>query len=394
MGQDAAWINGTSADRRAGIISSPSDTVAMILPPREGFSPAASGAVGLLVHRLATASSRLAPLVVGMPASAPFADVPFRAPCPVWWLWPHTQARRYAAGVARLLDGVRPALIEVHNRPDVALFLAERFPAIPVGLFLHNDPQGMRHAHSAAERTRLIARLACVVTVSAFLRGRLLEGVPAVRPPVVLPNCLDLRQMPPPRARDNLIVFAGRVVADKGADVFVRACARCLPALPGWRAEMVGADRFGAASPDTPFLRALRPEARRAGVAMLGYRPHAEVLEAMARAAIVVVPSRWQEPFGLCALEAMACGAALLCSPRGGLAEVTAGAAVPIDPDDADGLAGHMVALAGDAERRSALGEAGRARARAFDLPQAAARLDALRAEILATWSPHDRRPI
>ena len=31
---------------------------------------------------------------------------------------------------------------------------------------------------------------------------------------------------------------------------------------------------------------------------MLGYRPHAAVLEAMSRAAIVVVPSRWQEPFG------------------------------------------------------------------------------------------------
>jgi len=156
----------------------------------------------------------------------------------------------------------------------------------------------------------------------------------------------------------------------------------------------VGADRFGAASPDTPFLRALRPQARTAGVAMLGYRPHAEVLAAMARAAIVVVPSRWQEPFGLSALEAMACGAALLCSPRGGLAEVTGEAAVPIDPDDADGLAERLAALANDPARRAALGEAGRARARAFDLPHAAARLDALRADILATWSPPSRRPI
>jgi len=371
----------------------PSDTVAVILPPREGFSPAASGAVGLLVHRLATASSRFTPLVVGMPVAVPFADVPFRAARPVWW-WPGTQARRYAAGVARLLDEVRPALIEVHNRPDVALFLTGRFAAVPVSLFLHNDPQGMRRAHSSAERTRLLARLARVVTVSSFLRGRLLEGVRPVHSPMVLPNCLDLRQIPPPGVRGNLILFAGRVVADKGADVFVRACARALPALPGWRAEMVGADRFGAASPDTPFLRALRPQARTAGVAMLGYRPHAEVLAAMARAAIVVVPSRWQEPFGLSALEAMACGAALLCSPRGGLAEVTGEAAVPIDPDDADGLAERLAALANDPARRAALGEAGRARARAFDLPHAAARLDALRADILATWSPPSRRPI
>ena len=37
--------------------------------------------------------------------------------------------------------------------------------------------------------------------------------------------------------------------------------------LPGWRAEMIGADRFRADSPETPFIRALRPRAAAAGVA-------------------------------------------------------------------------------------------------------------------------------
>ena len=59
----------------------------------------------------------------------------------------------------------------------------------------------------------------------------------------------------------------------------------------------------------------------------------------MARAAIVVVPSRWPEPFGLTALEAMACGAALLCSPRGGLPEAAGDAAQTIDPDDPAAMA-------------------------------------------------------
>ena len=59
---------------------------------------------------------------------------------------------------------------------------------------------------------------------------------------------------------------------------------------------MIGADRFAPDSPETGFIRALRPEAEAAGVAMLGYRPHGDVLAAMARAAIVVVPSRWPEP--------------------------------------------------------------------------------------------------
>jgi hypothetical protein len=79
-------------------------------------------------------------------------------------------------------------------------------------------------------------------------------------------------------------------------------------------AEIIGADRHYPGSTDTDFIRLLRPAAMTAGVALLGYRPHEEVLEAMSRAAIVVIPSRWPEPFGLAALEAMACG----CFPVAG----------------------------------------------------------------------------
>ncbi len=72
------------------------------------------------------------------------------------------------------------------------------------------------------------------------------------RPPAVLANCLDLADLPPrapPAGRAPLLLFAGRVVRDKGADAFVEACARALPRLPGWRAEMIGADRFSPCQP-------------------------------------------------------------------------------------------------------------------------------------------------
>jgi glycosyltransferase involved in cell wall biosynthesis len=157
---------------------------------------------------------------------------------------------------------------------------------------------------------------------------------------------------------------------------------------------MIGADRFGADSPETPFLRALRPTAAAAGVALLGWRPHDQVMAALARAGIAVVPSRWPEPFGLAALEAMASGAPLLCSARGGLPEVTGEAAIRIDPDDPAALAAAMVALALDPARRAALERAGRARAARFDAPAAAVRLDALRRDVLLAWSAERGGPI
>jgi glycosyltransferase involved in cell wall biosynthesis len=348
-----------------------------VLPPKEGFSPGAVGAIGLLAHRLVRAGAD--GIVLGRGgAAAPFADVRFQA---VRLGWGFSNAAKYAGGVAAAVRDMRPGLVEVHNWPEVALRLVRT--GVPVTLILNNDPQGMRGAKTPAERARLLGVLAGVAASSEWLRGRLLDGVDApARPPIVLYNCIDV-PAPPPVVRENLILFAGRMVRDKGADTFVAACALALPELPGWRAEMIGADRFRPDSPETPFLRHLRPRAEAAGVVLRGHQPNAVVLEAMRRAAIVAVPSRWAEPFGLVAAEAMAHGAALVCSDRGGLPEVAGHAALYADPDDPRALADACLTVARDAALRADMAARGRARAEGFGADAAAGRLVAWRAEVL-----------
>ena len=366
--------------------------VAIVLPPREGFGPVDTGAVGLVVRNHAMAGGGRV-TVVGPPQRGPVFDgIAYCAAEPARLAPPFG---RYTAGVARVMGTLRPDLIEVHNRPEVARALARRFPRIPVLLFLHNDPRGMRGAGGRLGRARLLGRLAGVVCVSAHIARRLAADLRRVRKPLVLPNPIDLSSLPTPRPaadRDRIVLFAGRVVADKGADLFVAAWARAAPRLPGWKAAILGADRFRDDSPETPYLAALRPEAASAGVALLGYRPHETVLAALAEAAIAVVPSRWEEPFGLAALEAMACGAALIASPRGGLPEVVGEAALLVDPADTGAFADAIVALAEDPARRAALSEAGRARAALFGLDAIGPRLAAMRRTILADW-PRRRPP-
>ena len=59
-------------------------------------------------------------------------------------------------------------------------------------------------------------------------------------------------------------------------------------------------------------------------------------------------------------------------------------AGVAIDPEDAPALAAVIREVAGDPGRMAALGAAGRARAKLFDLGVAARRLDGLRRQVLA----------
>jgi UDP-glucose:(glucosyl)LPS alpha-1,2-glucosyltransferase len=359
--------------------------VAIVLPPREGFGPQSAGAIGLLQARLsrpdAAPGSPFELTVVGAAQTGPLFPAPYRAVKDR--RWPLVADARYAAGVRAVLTEFEPDLIEVHNKPDLAARLARWFSPGRIALFLHNDPRGMRGARSLSARGDLSARLGRIVCVSGFIAGCWTEGLVGPRQPAVLPNCLDLPALPGTAGRDTAIVFAGRIVADKGADSFVSACAKVLPALPGWRAVMIGADRFRPDSPETPFTRKLKAEAEAAGVILCGYRDHAGVMAALGQAAIAVVPSRWQEPFGLTALEAMASGAALIASRRGGLAELTEGVSVAIDPDDPTGMAEAILALARDPLARARLAAAGRDRASAYDVPAARRRVDQLRTELL-----------
>lgn len=362
--------------------------VTIVLPHRERFEPAAAGAIAHVVHRFVTNGSRYEALIIGPQlADAPFVGtsfLPVRAP---GWL-PLKPTQSYALVVARALARLPPAPIEVFNKPDVADLLAHLFPRRPVTLFLQNDPRTMRGARTARARTRLLNRLARTVVVSSYIRDAMLDGVSVApdRQPVVMHNKIGLAEIPVPVPmpdRERVLLFAGRVVREKAPDAFVAACGLALRQLPGWRAEVIGAAGFGAGSADTAFMRALRQTAEDAGVSMRGFMPQTEVLEAMARAAVVVVPSRWSEPFGLVALEAMACGAALACSGRGGLSEVTGDCALAVDPDDIAGFARGLVTLGSDGALRTRLSEAGMSRVReCFDISQSIAQLDTIRDEV------------
>lgn len=100
-------------------------------------------------------------------------------------------------------------------------------------------------------------------------------------------------------------------------------------------------------------------------------------------ATVFLFPSLY-EGFGLPALEAMACGTAVVASDRGAPAEICADGARLVDPGDTDALAEALRILFDDATARRRLEEQGQRRARQFRWRTCAHRTLAMYRQVLS----------
>lgn len=270
----------------------------------------------------------------------------------------------------------KPDVVVVHQHIPSARRIATRFRDQPVLLHRHNNPKMPRGFLSRWLEARKYAPFARIILISTFTRNRLIEFFPglAARAQVVH-NGLDLGEWPATDAKRREILFVGRAVPEKGALEAARGVVSALAKHPDWRARFILSGLDGNAAYATEITQALLPLGERAEV--LRDLPHPEVRQAFRHAAIALVPSRFEEPFGRTAIEAMAGGAALVSSLRGGLREIAEGVSLDVNPDDPASIAGAVGRLIQDEALRHRLAEEGRKRVEsAFAIQGSAAQLD------------------
>src|SRR5205823_5351870 len=112
---------------------------------------------------------------------------------------------------------------------------------------------------------------------------------------------------------DSMVAFAGRLVAEKGFDLLLRA----LKLTPGARVEVAGDGPLRVEWERLAETLELRGRATFHGT----LTPNG-VAELYSRAALVCVPSLCDEAFGYAAAEAMALGNAVVATPRGAFREL------------------------------------------------------------------------
>ncbi|MBC8096446.1 MAG: glycosyltransferase family 4 protein [Akkermansiaceae bacterium] len=147
-------------------------------------------------------------------------------------------------------------------------------------------------------------------------------------PAVVIPDpyCEGVFRLAPRAVRNRDLIFVGRLVSAKGVDLLIEALARLrqegiTPAL-----TIVGGGPEEAALRDLAWCYGLKGQVKFAGVRLLNQHQ------------ILVVPSRWAEPFGIVALEGIACGCVVAGSAGGGLKDAIGGCGITFENGDVAAL--------------------------------------------------------
>lgn len=250
----------------------------------------------------------------------------------------------------------KPTLDHVHWAGP-ATFLYTLAPATaPMLCTLHSVVAEMPHGpETTTQRLLSGARWVTGVSQATLDEGRAWWPAIEDRCSVVM-NGLVPHAAPPLPYPDGPahVVAAGRLVAEKGFDVIIDALAQ----LPDVRLTIAG---------DGPMRPLLEERARPYGsrVVFPGWVSQADLPALMGSAHVVAVPSRWQEPFCLVALEAALAARPVVASRAGGLPEVvldgTTGLIVPMD--DVTAMAQAIDALLRDPTRAAAFGATARDRA-------------------------------
>jgi glycosyltransferase involved in cell wall biosynthesis len=191
---------------------------------------------------------------------------------------------------------------------------------------------------------------------SEAMRSRALEARPDLgRTAVAYPGIEQDRFRPAPEHPwEWRLLYVGRIDPRKGIDTAIEA----LPQLaPDASLTVVGGG-------DDPHLDELRSLAAQLGVerrVAFERRPRDEVPSAYASCDAVVFPARWEEPFGLVPLEAMAVGRPVVATGTGGSAEYLRHEenCLIFERDDPAALAAAVTRLAQDDALRRRLRERG-----------------------------------
>lgn len=297
-------------------------------------------------------------------------------------------AYEYIRQIALRLRAVKPDIIHVQNFPSHVPLLRRSVPNAAIILHMHCD---WLLEFDRALMAKAIAAADLVVGCSAHVVNGAKAAFPDLDVPfAVLPNGspVDLIASKKGQREKALVLFVGRLSAEKGLHNLITAWPKVIAAHPDARLDLVGpaADtpremlidlssdpavqalsRYyaGGAQYAGKYREALRqmlsPNIAQT-VNIVGPEPYESVVERYAKASLLVNPSL-SESFGMSLVESMAAGTPVVATRVGGMTEIVdgTGGGLLVEKDDPSALADAIIRLLDGTSLACELGSRGAA---------------------------------
>jgi glycosyltransferase involved in cell wall biosynthesis len=301
---------------------------------------------------------------------ASFVSVDYRQYCPREWFTkrelridhiygllglPRWHSARLYLPAVEALSLERPAVIVVHEghhgTPSLRYWRRLR-PHSLIVLWVHIR---LSRGYGRRELRRLLADADGLVFPSEDLRRSVEDRVGRLpTPSAVIHNGIETSTFHA-EARTGSpafrVAYVGEIARFKGVHLLLHAISRSreFSARPV-ELKVVGSNRWLPPGEISPYEQELRDLARahELTVQWIPRVPQSELGMIYRETDLVCVPSLCDEAFGMVVLEALACGCAVIASPRGGLLEAGGDSAIYLDPSDEVAFAESIAHLATD----------------------------------------------
>ena len=265
-------------------------------------------------------------------------------------------------------------IIIIENRPAFAIKLRGKTNA---KLVLHQENDYLNSNLRAY--SEIYQEYSCIINTSSYVTQRVRTIAPNDSKCHTVLNGIDTERFYKattiPRNKIGLnetnfvIVFSGRLTPEKGILELILAIKQ-IRNIVDCKLLIIGASAYGKDKQPTPFIEKLEEETEsiKDSVLYTGYVDYNDIPSYLKVADIAVVPSMWEEPFGLTVVEAMAAGLPLITTRSGGIPEICEGVATIVERDNiVDNLAAAILDLYQHPEKREQMAAASLKRSKMFD---------------------------
>ncbi len=221
-----------------------------------------------------------------------------------------------------------------------------------------------------------LKRASAVVTVSSFIKDRVVSlGIEESKVHPIL-NTVDLDRFTPSAKDDGvkqefgidpdacLVAVIGRITPEKGQVDFLQAIAIVKERFPGVHGMIIGWDAHYPMADGRTYLQYLKDYCNENGLtkSVTFTGPRKDIERFYSAADVIVVPSAYEEPFGLVVIEAMAMAKPLVATRSGGIPEIVDNGVtgILVERKSPEELADAVTRFLCNAELRSKLGRQAR----------------------------------